>query len=67
MIAVLNLRDGLKTIITEATNRVVSGETIVWLKTVMVNIYGFAPLLHGERGVLREVNNEPIQPLWQIQ
>ena len=67
MIAVLNLRDGLKTIITEEISRAVSGVITVWLKTVKGNIYGFVPLLRGERGVLREVNHEPIQSLWQIQ
>lgn len=60
MIAVLNLRDGLKTIITEATNRVVSGVITVWLKTVKDNIYGFVPLLRGGHGVLREVNHESV-------
>ena len=51
MTAVLNLRDGLKTII---ASQPVIRWTIVWLKTALVGIYVFMLLLHGERGVLQE-------------
>nr|DAS99931.1 MAG TPA: hypothetical protein [Caudoviricetes sp.] len=56
----MNLRDGLKIIIALVAKQSVIRWIIVWLKTALVGIYVFMLLLHGERGVLQEVNHESV-------